>query len=1027
VVLNDTAYRNDLSPEENSRRSDELTPNIVLLGGDDYEKSNGKDIFVVGDENKGGGVERNDLGGGRLRNDVWMSSPSVGQQAGWNISSVFWNHDPDAIDPSVITSDMRWWLVNPGYTPPAVWAGKEGDALTYDDWISCQDYFVTSDNFQCRDPDPECFEDITSPEKNCHPPAVWKRHNMWSERRGHGSIVANERIYVIGGRAREYTRMFVKGKNRRVETVRDHSSVREEIVLKNDVWVSGDGGREWRLVTPGCRDPQRDVLLRSEVWSSVDGREESVGREGAKCIVDEDCYGAAVCQDLYGLKDDHEKVCLCPMFSPREHHGVVVQHSYYNDHADGGEKGVTFSEDYIYVVGGFTNVRQSFCADHSCGMSRSGGYRLALDDVWVSNDGLNWVQLKPAFSGSWKGRGSHATLLVHANYFNKTINTHESARDQLYVLGGETSDPAVEEVEYLNDVWYVNLPSAPCCRIRNNCYEIHHPLLPEDAKACFLGDEWVNISTPLWKGRSGHTAAHEPASSRNGFREQIYIIGGQDGENLLNDVWTWGMEKEWRMDFTPQQWFRIFNNGKIEFGVNKDKPSPHFYYRTEEDAVETLERVRLPFPEEATTYSRSSLLSADSLEILHSLRIYTIKDLAEADLFTILKLRGYDHPWEDVRTVPNTCYLRALARDFVHKCQLRTDDQIASGKTERPHDTHSCHDGKCYETDWDGCTPIEGYLSVDVHTLGNVAVPQDYFDTLRDLEEMQCRQTLPPRHHSAAVFIDDKLLLFGGSGTNQKYNNNTNYQDVWSRDDSFPRAMITRRPESDTHDSLFSFQSDEAGASLFQYKIVDAEERRDVTPWIVTTEHHGANVNYLDDKKGGPGKGIYILYVRAIDPSGNIYFGFSDDSIHMWRYIPPPPWGAILGYSSLLLLVGLGGYWEYRRRSRRAALERYAVRRMRRKFKLREGGGDNDNDWRVYYAKKKKQDEKTRKDKARERRSREDPEGKKRKKKDKKKRSDKDLKRRKRREEEEEDKRRRERKEKRARRKEKARERKKNM
>eukprot|EP00957_Ditylum_brightwellii_P031880 2417151-Ditylum_brightwellii.AAC.1 len=54
----------------------------------------------------------------------------------------------------------------------------------------------------------------------------------------------------------------------RVETMRDHPTTREETLLKNDIWVSEDGlGRQWRLLTPGCKDPQEDVLLQTEVWS----------------------------------------------------------------------------------------------------------------------------------------------------------------------------------------------------------------------------------------------------------------------------------------------------------------------------------------------------------------------------------------------------------------------------------------------------------------------------------------------------------------------------------------------------------------------------------------------------------------------------------------------------------------------------------------------------------------------------------------------------------------------------------------
>ena len=38
VVINQTSmYRNDMTVEQNSKRADELVPEMILLGGDDYE------------------------------------------------------------------------------------------------------------------------------------------------------------------------------------------------------------------------------------------------------------------------------------------------------------------------------------------------------------------------------------------------------------------------------------------------------------------------------------------------------------------------------------------------------------------------------------------------------------------------------------------------------------------------------------------------------------------------------------------------------------------------------------------------------------------------------------------------------------------------------------------------------------------------------------------------------------------------------------------------------------------------------
>ena len=125
----------------------------------------------------------------------------------------------------------------------------------------------------------------------------------------------------------------------------------------------------------------------------------------------------------------------------REHHAVAVQHRYHRE-----ENGPSYSEDYIYVVGGFTNVRQAFCDNRACGSRTT--YRMAIDDAWVSNNGFDWVQIKSASGSHFRGRGGHATVLTHANPYS--IGT---SNDRLWVIGGENSNPDKDKVEYLNDVW----------------------------------------------------------------------------------------------------------------------------------------------------------------------------------------------------------------------------------------------------------------------------------------------------------------------------------------------------------------------------------------------------------------------------------------------------------------------------------------------------------------------------------------------------------------------------------------------
>ena len=94
---------------------------------------------------------------------------------------------------------------------------------------------------------------------------------------------------------------------------------------------------------------------------------------------------------------------------------------------------------------------------------------------------------------------------------------------------------------------------------------------------------------------------------------------------------------------------------------------------------------------------------------------------------------------------------------------------------------------------------------------------------------------------------------------------------------------------------------------------------------------HKVDVSWLNWRKKGPGTGWYTLYLRAVDPAGNRdYLYTNNKNVYNWRYVSPTPWdiifGCLGGFIGLLILI----FIEYRRRTRKAAMERYALKRMRR-------------------------------------------------------------------------------------------------
>lgn len=125
------------------------------------------------------------------------------------------------------------------------------------------------------------------------------------------------------------------------------------------------------------------------------------------------------------------------------------------------------------------------------------------------------------------------------------------------------------------------------------------------------------------------------------------------------------------------------------------------------------------------------------------------------------------------------------------------------------------------------------------------------------------------------------------------------------------------------------------------------------------------------------------MYVRAVDPAGNkdvfFYYGRAGN-VYRWKYLSPTAWDIILivlcSIIGLLLLGFLGNrnvIWrcllticltltvplEYQRRVHRAAIERYAMKRLRRKFKALQRDEEEEGklfDWRALYFESKTDD-----------------------------------------------------------------------
>ena len=255
---------------------------------------------------------------------------------------------------------------------------------------------------------------------------------------------------------------------------------------------------------------------------------------------------------------------------------------------------------------------------------------------------------------------------------------------------------------------------------------------------------------------------------------------------------------------------------------------------------------------------------------------------------------------------------------------------------------------------WDGCKTILGGGTVDVPGIGGVPPPDDVKDPEPLVRELICKQNPGPRAYHTGVFFDGKVYVLGG------LENKTSLktaQDMWYRDDNLPRAelgdRVPAKADLSTITTMFDvpqyqFHAKAADeAVMFEYLVYDADENQVVRTWDRSLGK--AQVNWLDKYyENGPGSGFYIFYVRAVDAAGNVdvvFDGLRFRNMYKWKYNTRLPWDYI-GYSVLSFLTCvLVAYKEYQRRKRKAAMERYAIKRMRRKFKgaqkeMNKGGVD---------------------------------------------------------------------------------------
>ena len=180
---------------------------LFLIGGDDYD--------VDADE-RSAFDQANRVHG--LRNDVWKLAAPDGETWAINTDMI----DRTAYDHKLPKqhSLLEWAVVDHGKIPDV--------GETYERFIECQQYYPGH----------------LAKSRTCSDEIPLRKNGWFSPRRMHQVAIYRNKLFVVGGRAREHARLADERAvggiigARQMQDADGYSSWHETSVLKNDVWVS---------------------------------------------------------------------------------------------------------------------------------------------------------------------------------------------------------------------------------------------------------------------------------------------------------------------------------------------------------------------------------------------------------------------------------------------------------------------------------------------------------------------------------------------------------------------------------------------------------------------------------------------------------------------------------------------------------------------------------------------------------------------------------------------------------------------
>lgn len=551
---------------------------------------------------------------------------------------------------------------------------------------------------------------------------------------------------------------------------------------------------------------------------------------------------------------------------------------------------------HIYIAGGLTEVSQHVCAEFACG----GRNRLFLNDVWRSTDkGRTWEEVaRHDEAARWAPRGQHQLVMTSS---------------MLWLIGGRGGNARMySENTLYADVWVSPLVEDTYGTTWTEAHT-HAGFAPRAAHVC----AYVAVTDSVICYGGEEFVAPSPSPSPLAPRDEV-IAAAAAAPLGLNEPYD---------DGTASSTTTVLSAEAIAFEALE---------KIHGDAVRPLDDCWVangshptgPWVQDYSldtehfNYIRGSTELAhpvlnyteEFLGHLHNAGLYTFQDFADSDVATVNALKGSVSEQQ-------VCVEKRRLQKIVYTCSNQ----------DVPYDGEFINSIVIIEGSF---VPEDNV--VDDGCLG-YTVEENVDESMTDLV---CRQQPPPRQVAGVGVIGSRYFVVGGRNSISNFGD-----DVWYRDPVLPITSITTFPDTGSSDTVFEFVADKCrndDACIYEYRLFDEEVNRELRNW----SRHMSPLDYKPWLDGG----VYRMEIRAVDAASNRDALLEQGrNAYTWRYRPPLPWLLIILGILLFIALCIGIFVWYRRRKRKIQLERYALKRARRRLKAAKAG-----DWRTQYNQGKK-------------------------------------------------------------------------